>query len=174
MPFPDIMRADKMLAQFPGWTEPEVETGYCWFNAPLSIGGVVQQGLVLHGGCLKNVPDAHVTFVIQATKPGTRRIIPLARIDWRSVTGGHSNPRRSGSPVSGKRCTNSHHHAFDLNWLEADGRMRGGNDLPMADDFPQEIQSFEGLLDMVGNLFRINNIEVVSPPKWEYELFRNG
>ena len=56
MPFPDIMRADKSLAQFPGWSEPEAGTGYCWFNAPLMIGGVVEQGLVLRGGCYKHLP----------------------------------------------------------------------------------------------------------------------
>lgn len=174
MSFPDIMRADKVLAQFSGWSEPEGETGYCWFNAPLMLGGVVEQGLILHGGCLKNVPEAHVTFVVQATIPGARRQIPLARIDWRSVTGGHSNPRRAGSPVSGKRCSNSHHHAFDLNWLEKEGRMRARNDLPMADDISQGIQTFEELRDLSGNLFRINNIDIVPPPKWEYDFFRHG
>jgi len=173
MPLPEIMRAEKALAQFPGWAEPEGETGYCWFNAPIVIGGVVEQGLVLHGGCLKHVPDAHVTFVLQVTKLGTRRQIPLARIDWRSVTGGHSNPRRPGSPVSGKRCTDSHHHAFELNWLEQEQRMRSGN-LPMADDIPQGIQTFEDVRDLAKVLFRINNIGIVLPPKWEYDFFRNG
>ena len=167
------MRADKSLAQFIGWSEPESETGYCWFNAPLIIGGVVEQGLVLHCGCLKHVPDAHDTFQIQVTKPGTRRHLPLARVDWRSVTGGHSNPRRSGSPVSGKRCSSSHHHSFDLNWLEQESRMRSG-DLPMANDIPQQIQTFEEVRDLVGNLFGINNISIVQPPKWEYDFFRNG
>ena len=173
MPFPDIMRANKSLAQFPGWSEPEPDTGYCWFNAPLMMGGVVEQGLTLHGGCLKHVPDAHVTFQVQATKPGARRHVPLARLDWRSVTGGHSNPRRAGSPMSGKRCSNSHHHSFDLNWLEQEGRMRFGN-LPMAEDITQQIQTFEDIRDEAGILFGINNISIVLPPKWEYDFFRNG
>lgn len=173
MAFPDIMRSIKEIAQFPGWTEPEAETGYCWFNAPLMFGGVVEQGLVLHGGCLKHVPEANVTFEIRVSRPGGHHTVPLARIDWRAVSGGHSNPRRSGSLVSGKRCSNSHHHAFELNWLEAEERMRKGN-LPMADDIPQGIQTFEDLRKEAGILLGINNIGVVTPPKWEYDMFRNG
>lgn len=173
MPFPALVSARKAIAQFPGWSEPEPETGYCWFNAPLMIAGVVEQGFVLHGGFLKRIRDANVTFELQVSRPGIRRKVPLARVDWRAVRGGHSNPRRKGSPVSGKRVGPSHHHAFDLNWVEAERRMRFGN-LPMADDIDQGIQSFEALRLAVGNLFRINNLDVVPPPKWEYDLFDNG
>jgi hypothetical protein len=173
MAFAELVTALKALAPFPGWSEPEPETGYCWFNAPIIIGGVVQQSFVLHGGHLKYVPEANVTFELQAGKPGIRRKVPLARIDWRSVRGGHTNPRRSGSPVSGLRVSASHHHSFALNWLETHQRMRGGN-LAMAEDIDQSIQSFESLRDLVRNLFRINNIGIVQPPKWEYDLFING
>lgn len=173
MAFPELVAALKSLAPFQGWSEPEPETGYCWFNAPLIIAGVVQQGFILHGGYLKHVPEANVTFELQAGKPGVRKKVPLARIDWRSVSGGHTNPRRSGSPVSGRRVSPSHHHAFELNWFEPERRMRGGN-LPMAEDIDQSIQSFESLRSLVGNLFRINNIDIVPPPKWEYDLFLDG
>lgn len=169
----DFAKARKEIAQFPGWSEPEPETGYCWFNAPLLIGGVVEQGFILHGGCLKRVPDANVTFELRARKPGGKRTVCFDRIDWRAVRGGHSNPRRPGSPVSGKRVGPSHHHSFDLNWLEAEKRLRGRN-LPMADDIDEEIQSFESLLEFTGNRFRINNICVVTLPKWEYDFFCDG
>jgi hypothetical protein len=173
MPFPALISVLKSIENFPGWSEPEPETGYCWFNAPLTIAGVVEQGFVLHGGYLKRVPDANVTFELRAANPGGKRTVPLARIDWRSVRGGHTNPRRKGSPVSCKRVGPSHHHSFELNWVEHEARMRFGN-LPMADDVAEEIASFESLRDSVGNLFRINNIGVVTTPKWEYDLFANG
>ncbi len=173
MSFHDLFAARKAIAQFPGWSEPEPETGYCWFNAPLIVGDVVEQGFILHGGHLKNVPDANVSFELQASQPGKRRKVPLARLDWRAVSGGHTNPKRTGSPFSGRRLSSSHHHSFSLNWIEAEQRMRSGN-LPMAEEIDQAIQSFESLRKLVGNLFRINNIDVVSPPKWEYGLFDNG
>lgn len=103
MAFPELAAALKAIAQFPGWSEPEPETGYCWFNAPLMVAGVIEQGFVLHGGYLKHVPDANVSFELRALKPGARRTIPIARLDWRAVRGGHTNPRRPGSPVSGLR-----------------------------------------------------------------------
>jgi hypothetical protein len=173
MTFPSLVAATKMIAQFPGWSEPEPETGYCWFNAPLMIEGVVEQGFVLHGGHLKHVHDANVSFELRAIKPGSKRAVPLARIDWKAVRGGHTNPKRKGIAGSGKRVGPSHHHSFDLNWVASENRMRLGN-LPMAEDIDQGIQTFESLLATVGNLFRINNIAVVSPPKWEYDLFDNG
>jgi hypothetical protein len=168
-----LAAAQKAIAQFPGWSEPEPETGYCWFHAPLMIAGVVEQGFVLHGGYLKHAPEANVSFELLVGKPGGKRKIAIARVDWRAVRGGHTNRRRKGSPVSGLRVSNSHHHSFELNWVPLEGRMRSG-DLPMAEDIDQRIQTFELLRDSVGNLFRINNIDVVTPPKWEYDLFLNG
>jgi len=44
----------------------------------------------------------------------------------------------------------------------------------MAEDIDQQIQTFESLRAAVGILFRINNIDVVQPPKWEYDLFSYG
>lgn len=173
MPLPTLAAASKAIAQFPGWSEPEAETGYCWFHAPLMLTGVVEQGFVLHGGYLKHVPEANVSFELLVSKPGGKRKIAIARVDWRAVRGGHTNPKRKGSPVSRLRVSPSHHHSFDLNWVEAEQRLRSGN-LPMAEDIDQGIQSFESLRTTVGILFRINNIDVVTPPKWEYDLFRNG
>lgn len=170
MTLPALASSIKAIAQFPGWSEPEPETGFCWFHAPLIVAGVVEQGFILHGGYLKRVPEANVSFELRVSRPGGKRKMALARVDWRAVRGGHTNPKRSGSPVSGCRVGNSHHHSFALNWLPQENRLRSGN-LPMAEDIDQGIQTFESLRAEVGNLFRINNIEIVTPPKWEYDLF---
>ncbi len=172
MGLPDLVAARKEIALFPGWSDPEPETGAMWFIASLAIGGVVQEAFALHGVCLKYAPEKNVAFELKALGP-KRRKIPLARYEWRSLRGGHTNARRSGSPVSGQRVSATHYHSFDLNWLEAEGRMRAGN-LPQAMSIEQEPQSFESLRDEVGNLFRINNISVVLPPPWEYEMFGHG
>ncbi|MBT9161134.1 MAG: hypothetical protein DDT26_02435 [Dehalococcoidia bacterium] len=171
MPYPTLFLADKAVAQFPGWSAPEPETDYVWFNAPLEIGGVIEAGLVLHGGCYSRKPDKHVTLELIARSPGGRKM-PLARIDWRSPSG-HTNQRRAGSPVSGMRVSETHHHAFELNWLEAERRIRRGN-LPQASEIEQEIQSFESLRVFAGNQWRINNIAIVSVPPWAYDLFQDG
>jgi hypothetical protein len=172
MPLPTIFGADKAIARFPGWSQPEPETGYVWFDAPLEIGGVVEPNLLLHGGAMINHPDEHVTFELKASGPRLRAI-PIARLDWRSLAGTHSNKKRKGWPLYGKTCSFSHFHGFDLNWMDDRKRMRPGN-LPQADDFEQQIQTFEELRELAGNLLRISNISIVSRPPWEYNLFRDG
>lgn len=168
---PSLVVPLKSIAVFPGWSEPEPGSGYTWFNAPLEIGGVVEPGLVLHGGALSKIPDQHISLELRLSKTPGRRIRPLERIDWRSISGGHSNPRRKDAPagLSGRRTTNTHLHAFDMNWSADLGRMRH-EDLPYADDIAEEIATFEDLLRFAGKRFKINNMNLVLTPPWEYTL----
>lgn len=168
--FAQIADAEKLISHFPGWSAPEPETGYVWFDAPLEIGGVVERALVIHGGCYYNRPDCHVTFELRIGKTPGRRCVPLMRIEWRSLNDGHTNPRRRGNALSGLEVPSTHIHPFEPNWSEAEGRMRMGN-LRMADVINEDIQTFEELRSIVGNLFRISNIDVVQAPPWEYSLF---
>lgn len=169
MSFPTLVNATKQIAQFPGWQDAEPETGYMWFDAPIDIAGVVQDGVFLHGGCYRYAPEKHVTFELFARSQSGRRKIPLNRVDWRSLNGGHSNPRRPGSPVSGLRVSATHFHDFELNWIPLESRMRG-RDLSQARNIDEELQSFESLREFVRRSFRITNMDVVLPPKWEYKL----
>jgi hypothetical protein len=168
-PLQALAEAEKAISAFPGWSAPEPETGYIWFDAPLEIGGVTEQGFVLHGGCLVFQPECNVSFEIRINKSPGRRCVPLMRICWRSLKGGHTNPRRAGEEMSGRRLGDTHFHTFDRNWLAENGRMRAGN-LRMAQAIEQDIQSFTALRDFVGKQFRINNIDVVTVPDWEYRL----
>jgi hypothetical protein len=63
----------------------------------------------------------------------------------------------------------THIHDFEMNYNEAEDRMRRGK-LPCASDVPELLESFEQLRRFVGRRFKINNIEVVPLPNWEYEL----
>lgn len=173
MPLEALFNAPKAIARFPDWAAPEPETGYLWFDAPLEINGVVEAGLILRGGAFKQLRDQHVVFELIVTRPGILRRMPLARIEWRSIRGGHRNKRRSGSEWSGKRVGGTHLHAFEMNWSPELRRMRGRN-LPMAREIDEDLPSFERLRDYVGNLFRISNIGIVSVPPWEYTLFDHG
>jgi hypothetical protein len=168
MPLPDLFNAEKQIAFFPGWSPPEPETGYCRFAAALELNGVVEADFMLQGGTYKYHPDQHVTLELRIGKPGLKRKVPLARIDWRSLTGGHSNKRGPKVPFAGMRVGNCHVHGFEINWVDIEQRMR--TDLSQAEPLPSEIQSFESLIEYAGKLFRISNIGVVEPPDWEYRL----
>ena len=141
-----------------------------WFDSPIEIDGITETGLVLHGGCYYDRPDCNVTFELRIAKTLGRRCVPIERFDWRSLEGGHSNPRRNGHPLSGMILPPTHLHAFEHNYSEADHKMRAGN-LRMAQEVDPIPENFESVKDIVGKRLRINNIELVKSPDWRYDLF---
>jgi hypothetical protein len=151
------------------WTDGDTTDGYTRFLAPLEIDGLVEAGLTLTGGAYTHHPDRHVTLELAIIDQTTGRRIRLARIDWKSLTGGHTNQRGRCGAWGGKRLPATHLHSFDLNWVEAEQRMRRGK-LPCAEPIPQALQAFDELRRFCGTCFRINNIDVVPPPDWVYQL----
>lgn len=168
----DIFEADKEIGYFPGWSKPESETDYIWFDAPIEIGGVTETGLVLHGGCYAHRPNCNVSFELRIAKTPGRRCMPIERLDWRAMEG-HSNPRRPKSDWSGKRVSETHLHDFWLNWSENEQRIRMGG-LAVAREIKEDIHDFAQARAFIGNRLRINNIDVVSEPDWVYDLFSGG
>lgn len=169
----EIFVAEKEIGHFPGWSGPEEETGHLWFDAPIEIGGVTETGLVLHGGCIATRPECHVTFELRIAKTPGRRSVPIERIDWKSLQGGHSNPRKPSSRWAGQRVSDTHLHDFWLNWSETKQQMRQGG-LRVAREIDERLEGFGDVLAFVGNRLRINNIDIVKHPPWEYHLFPLG
>jgi hypothetical protein len=171
--YPALATPEKAIAAFSGWSDPE-PNGYIRFAAPIEIEGVVEPGLFLHGGCYIDRPDCGITFELHLEKNlarGVRRCVPLVRIDWRALSGGHTNQRRYGG--RGNRCSDSHVHEFDLNWDADNGRLRGAN-LPLARDIETQLHDFKAVREYAGNLLKISNIDVVVEPHWEYVLALEG
>jgi len=164
--FQDIATSEKVIPHFPGWSKPERESEHSYFEAPLDIGGVTEPGIILAGNCSLAHPDKHVTFEIYARKLPAKRRVPLMRVDWRRISGGHSNvrDRPAGLP---SRVSDTHHHSFALNFNPNTGRMRRGN-LPLAEECGETLEDFEALCVYVGRAFRIKNMNIVSRPDWEY------
>ena len=127
MVLPELVAIDKQLSRFPGWSDPEPETSFVWFDAPIEIEGFTEAGLILHGGAYANYRDRHVVFELKGYAPGSARRKALMRSEWRSLTGGHSNPRRGDVASAGKRVGETHYHPFNLNWSETESRLRRGN-----------------------------------------------
>lgn len=169
----EIFEAEKEIGFFPGWSEPETETDYIWFDAPIEIGGVTETGLVLHGGCYAHRPDMNISFELRIAKTPGRRCMPIERFDWRSIEGGHSNLRGPKSEWSGRRTSDTHLHDFWMNWIEDEQRMRKGG-VPFARDIDEELEDFAQVRGFVGNRLRIKNIDVVAEPDWVYDLFIGG
>ena len=60
-----------------------------------------------------------------------------------------------------------------MNWLDDHGRMQSGG-LLCARDITENLANFEEVRSFMGNRIRINNIDVVSEPPWEYDFFTGG
>lgn len=170
MPLPRLVTSWKSIANPVEWSKPDPEDGYIRFYAPLEMDGIVEAGLVLSGGTYAHHPDRHVTFELAVSGIAGQRRTRLARLDWRAITGGHSNHRRKCAG-NGNRVPETHIHGFELNWVESERRMKRGN-LPCAESVDRELQSFEELRAYVGTRFRINNIGIVPRPDWVYDLFQ--
>lgn len=155
------------------WTAPDEVDGYSRIYVPLEMKGITAAGLVLTGGTYSRHPDCHVTFELAVTGAEGARHMRLIRLDWRSLTGGHSNPRRCTGEWSGRRVPITHLHCFDLNWVEAEGRMRRGK-LPCARPVERELQTYEDVREYVGTHFKIRNMDIVPRPDWVYDLFDDG
>jgi len=169
----NVFEAEKSISYFPGWSKPESETDYVWFEAPIEIGGVTETGLVLHGGCYSHRSECNVSFELRYLRTPGKRCLPIERVDWKSLEGGHSNPRKPRSDWAGRRVSDTHLHDFSLNWSETEQRMRSGN-LPTAREISTNLNDFEGLREYTGKRLRINNIDVVESPPWVYDFFTQG
>lgn len=172
MTLPELVDAEKSISVPVRWTGPDSdEGGWTRFQVPLAIGGVTEAGLVLDGGTYQHHPDRNVCFELGAVGFGGHRRIPLIRVEWRSLRGGHSNERKNGceGEWAGRRVPATHIHTFEGNWRPETQRMRKG-DLPCAEPIDEDIQSFESLRSYVGRRFRISNIEIVPRPDWRYDL----
>lgn len=167
-PLSVIATASKRIAVAPQWSPPEAETGYAWFNVSLEINGIIEAGIVFSGGCYIDRPDCHVSFEIKVSRIPGRKAIPLMRIDWRSLNGGHSNDRRWGGTLAGKRVSSTHFHEFDLNWCRQKQRLF--QNLPLAREIDDNTDTFEALRATTGNSFGISNIDIVPRPDWVYKL----
>jgi hypothetical protein len=165
-----IVESWKAISVGVQWTAPDEADGYSRIYVPLDVDDITEAGLILSGGTYSRHPDRHVTFELAITGVEGVRRIRLIRLDWKSLTGGHSNPRGCLGEWSGRRVPVTHLHSFDLNWVEAEGRMRRGK-LPCARPVERELQTFEDVRDFVGSHFKINNMNIVPRPDWVYGLF---
>lgn len=170
MPLSRLLAASKRIPFAHEWAKPDSPDGYARYLVPLEVEGVLETSVTLTVGTYIHRPDRHVTFELSVRGMSGQRQIRIDRVDWRDIKGGHSNPRACRGPWSGRRVPASHAHSFDLNWVEAESRMRRGK-LPCAEPLEPEPQSYEELRSVIGRRLNINNIDVVPRPPWEYDLF---
>lgn len=161
-PYVTLVESWKDIPANTKWSEPDPFDGEMSFLAPLTIAGVTVGTFSLRGTCFVDRPDFDVTFQLETGIHGQRTRLPLARVDWRPLSGGHKQPKKNGKRVM---IYGSHYHCLHDNWLEEEQRMRETN-LPVAQALESDPADFSELLDLVRIRFRINNITGLGTPKW--------
>jgi len=167
-PYVTLVESWKDFPAGQGWSPPDAIDNVLSLYVPLSIGGVTVGSFALRGTCYADQPDRAVMFQLETGLHGQRTRLPLARIDWRPISGGHKNPSK-GVSRKGSFIVGSHLHPLHSNWIEALGRMRESN-LPVAEALPSEPANYWELLDLVRILFRINGIDALPEPEWAPKL----
>lgn len=157
--------AEKQIAENKEWT-PTGRT--LEIKLPLFAGGLAPEGFFFRATAIASLPDEQVTFQLEyhgVEIPGGTG--PLCRLEWRPK-GRHNNKGQGPPELRFIEQAGTHFHAFEDNWSEKNGALLRDN-LPVARNIAQDIQGFRECLDLVGNLFRINNITVVKTPEWVLE-----
>lgn len=122
-------------------------------------------------------PTGARSWVLRVQHMGKRRDIGIGAVNLlpKSEADKEATERLSVLEMQTLRLEEAREKAAALRKLAKaahEGRLRSGN-LPQAMDIQEEIPSFESLRDYSGKSFRINNIGVVPPPPWEYNLGLN-
>ena len=130
--------------------------------------GIIVEGLALRGRAFKYRPDQDVMLQIEFPHDRQRTDNAIERIEWNSSQT-HNNKGRGPQSLRHVLQRGTHLHAFDLNWLEVERRMRRRN-LPIARPISESIQGFTELLEFAGKRFRISNLTNFPHPPQERPL----
>jgi hypothetical protein len=167
-PYLALVESWKDLPSGVGWSKPDPIDGEMSILAPLTIGGVTVGNFALRATCNVARPDCDVMFQLETGIAGQRTRLPLSRIDWRPLSGGHKQPKTPGGRMRAF-IHGSHFHALEDNWLEQEQRMRETN-LSWAQALEADPANFGELLDLVRIRFRINGISGIGTPEWTAKL----
>lgn len=162
----ELVEAEKQIAEPTEWAP----VNRCLeLKLPLLVSGVAEEQFFFRATAIKHLPDRNVTFQLEyhgVRIPGGTG--PLCRLEW-NPTKTHNNKGKGPPELRFMDQAGSHFHSFDDNWCEKDGALLRDN-LLVARPLSQHIQGFDSCLGLVGNLFRINNIDVVKTPEWVLDL----
>lgn len=132
--------------------------------SPLDIDGVTIEGLLFRATALAYRPQESITFQLEYLPPKRQpKGGPMERVEWRPLKG-HMNKAVGPPHLRNVMQRGTHHHDFWLNWNHSQTAVRNGN-LPIAIPIEPE-PSLDGILEFVGEKFRISPICWVPPPPW--------
>jgi hypothetical protein len=169
MELPELYEAAKAIVSPTDWIERDGtrHSHMLTMIAHLEVDGVSIPGLRLRGTAIRNLPDRAVCFQLEYHRP-RQHGAALDRIEWRPIKG-HNNKGMGPAEHRFILMAGTHQHQFELNWNEAQKQLRRGN-LPIAIPLSIEPDTYQRLLEVVGEHFNISGLERVQQPPWEADL----
>jgi len=170
LPFEALANMGKAVSGSPRWSKPDGADKTIKLSAPLEVEESTLQGLFLKARARINAPDQDISFTLTYLTPGTTRDgVTLDRMDWRPKTPHENLDEHSPPNLYLIEIDGTHRHSFALNWRHQAGRPLKW--MPVAEPISPDYQDFVELRTAVGNLFRISNIDLISEPNWDRDLF---
>jgi hypothetical protein len=169
-PPPDIealVIAEKTFGSDPIWHIDGQQPDKYVLSVPLNIGYVICEGLFLDGNCQRTIPDASVSLSL-TYKPAYGPSGPLTRLDWKPTHLHHNNGLIRGE-WRFKRIDQTHLHPFAENYIRG-LKWMFENNLPIALPVERDLRLFREMLDYLGGILRIGDIQRIAPPAWEPRL----
>jgi len=164
----ELVNSRKSLIARPKWDERS-DPRYLVFTAPLAVNHVITGGFELRAKVSKQHVGRDALMQLEFAKSGRERI-ELARCQWRPF---ETHTNKHWGPPGHELCTyleQSHHHAFEHNYLAEERRMRTGS-LPAALPIHPDPTTLSAFIAFCGECFKINNIRVVEVPGVTTDLF---
>jgi hypothetical protein len=159
--------SEKMIGQEPVWHLDSIDQKMLRLSVPLSIAGVIEEGLYLDCRCPSDNQDRDVAVNL-TFKPAYGDSGALCRIDWNPLHPHYNNGLVKGdwkwNPIRATHC-----HPFPENFARGLRWMFKGN-LPIAFPIIDALQNFREMLSYAGRVMRITDIQRVPPPPTSQRL----
>lgn len=166
---PELYRMPKRVSGAPALRWVEEQNGTLRLLALLEDElGIIVEGLALRGRAYKYRPDRDVMLQMEFPHDRQRADNAIERIEWNSSRT-HNNKGKGPQALQNVIQRGTHLHAFNLNWIESEQRMRKHN-LPIATPISESIQGFAELLEFTGKRLMISNLTDLPHPPQERPL----
>ena len=140
------------------------------FEAPLEVDGMSLAGARVRGTVRPGVAQPAVMLQLELIS-SSNRVGGLDRLDWHPIHV-HDNQGKGPLHLRFVKQNYSHHHQFELNWLETEQRLRAGN-LPIAIPFEHPLSSINQVFEFAEQYFKISGLGRHQMPEWQEDMFRS-
>jgi hypothetical protein len=134
------------------------------FAAPIAMAGVIINGLQARISCRSDLVDCDVHAQLQVYVPAISGYAHVQRVEWRPNSR-HTNDASAPAELRFRTFTDRWHE-FGLNRRLGVSALRQTGPM-IAQALPRNIGSFNELLELLQEVWKVEGIGRIPPPPWE-------